>query len=121
MLQPGVEEGKFGCKQAAHQQTRPQTPVACKQPHPAPQAPQPQQQCGPHPAHRRLEHRRQFGHGGLDHDLLKAPEHAAHQQHAHSQGIQVVFAGAVGQAHACDCALARPAQLSHLDRHMQHG
>ena len=58
------------------------------------------------------EHGRQLGHGGLDHHLLKPPEHAARQQHAHGQGVQVVFAGACGRAHASDCAFDRAGRLS---------
>ena len=55
-----------------------------------------------------LEQRRHLRHDGFHQHLLQPPKHAARQQHAHGQTVQIVFA----QIHVRHCAVPGQPRLS---------
>lgn len=98
MAQTQVDAGELGRKQSPGQQPGPQTAVMLEQADAAHTAPDQQQPTGADAAQAGLKQGRHLMHDGFDKDLLQSPEHAARQQDADGQAVEVVFA--LGRIHA---------------------
>jgi len=92
VLQAEVDAGELAREERPGEQAGPQRAVAVEQRHAARGAPQPQQHGGADHADRGLPHRRHFGHGRLDEDLLEAPERAARDEKADGEGVEMGLA-----------------------------
>ena len=92
VAQPEVDAGELAGEQRPGQQAGGQGAVAVEQPHAAPGAPDPEQHRRAGEAQRGLPQRRHLAHGGLDQDLLQAPEQAAGQQQRNRQRVEMFFA-----------------------------